>query len=65
MASPSRPEPMNATKHHPKVNVSLILAESYFVAGEYISGKMEMDCKADKGLGIGMIMIELSATQGS
>ncbi|KAJ3849379.1 hypothetical protein EV368DRAFT_47417 [Lentinula lateritia] len=63
MASPSRPEPMNATKHHPKVNVSLILAESYFVAGEYISGKMEMDCKADKGLGIGMIMIELSATQ--
>ncbi|KAJ3923721.1 hypothetical protein F5877DRAFT_30769 [Lentinula edodes] len=65
MASPSRPEPMNATKHHPKVNVSLILAESYFVAGDYISGKMEMDCKADKGLGIGMIMIELSATQGS
>ncbi|KAH7876397.1 uncharacterized protein C8R40DRAFT_1068716 [Lentinula edodes] len=63
MASPSRPEPMNATKHHPKVNVSLILAESYFVAGDYISGKMEMDCKADKGLGIGMIMIELSATQ--
>ncbi|KAJ3740972.1 hypothetical protein DFH05DRAFT_1580164, partial [Lentinula detonsa] len=57
------PEPMNATTHHPKVNVSLTLAEPYFVAGDYISGKMEMDCKADKGLGIGVIVIELFATQ--
>ncbi|KAJ3965637.1 hypothetical protein EV361DRAFT_938411 [Lentinula raphanica] len=63
MANPSRPEPMNATTHHSKVNVSLTLAEPYFVGGDYISGKMEMDCKADKGLGIGVIMIELFATQ--
>ncbi|KAJ3786288.1 hypothetical protein GGU10DRAFT_352318 [Lentinula aff. detonsa] len=63
MANPSRPEPMNATTHHPKVNVSLTLAEPYFVAGDYISGKMEMDCKADKGLGIGVIVIELFANQ--
>ncbi|KAJ4479137.1 hypothetical protein J3R30DRAFT_2722861 [Lentinula aciculospora] len=63
MANPSRPEPMNATTHHPKVIVSLTLGEPYFVAGDYISGKMEMDCKADKGLGIGVILIELFATQ--
>lgn len=64
MANPSRPEPMNATTHHSKVKVSLTLAEPYFIAGEYISGKMEMDCNADKGLGIGVMMIELFAIQG-
>lgn len=55
---------MNATAHHPKVKVSLTLAEPYFIAGDYISGKLEMDCKADKGLGINVMMIELFAIQG-
>lgn len=64
MAYPSRPEPMNATTHHPKVKVSLTLGEPYFLAGEYISGKLEMDCKADQGLGVNVIMIELFAIQG-
>ncbi|KAF5381196.1 hypothetical protein D9757_007889 [Collybiopsis confluens] len=63
MAAASRPEPMNATNNHPKVKVSLTLAEPYSIAGGYISGKMEMECKADKGLGIGIMMIELFAVQ--
>ncbi|KAJ7503300.1 hypothetical protein B0H11DRAFT_2187766 [Mycena galericulata] len=59
----SRPEPMNAVSHHPKVKVSTTLANSVFVAGEYISGRMEMECTADKGLGIGVMMVELFAIQ--
>jgi hypothetical protein len=60
----SRPEPMNATSHHAKVKVSMTLGNSVFVAGGFISGKMEMECKADKGLGIGVMMVELFAIQG-
>ncbi|KAJ7765849.1 hypothetical protein DFH07DRAFT_1058775 [Mycena maculata] len=59
----SRPEPMNATSHHSKVKVSMTLGNSIFVAGGYISGKMEMECRADKGLGIGVMMVELFAIQ--
>ncbi|KAJ7621716.1 hypothetical protein DFH06DRAFT_1232550 [Mycena polygramma] len=60
----SRPEPMNATTNHSKVKVSLNLANNkVFVAGGYISGAMEMECKADKGLGIGVMMVELFAIQ--
>ncbi|KAJ7189489.1 hypothetical protein GGX14DRAFT_609147 [Mycena pura] len=63
MAATSRPEPMNATTHHSKVKVSLTLAKPAFVAGSYISGKMEMECRADTGLGIGIMMVELFAIQ--
>ncbi|KAJ7730809.1 hypothetical protein B0H16DRAFT_210102 [Mycena metata] len=63
MAALSRPEPMNATSHHSKVKVSMTLGNSVFVAGTYISGKMEMECRADKGLGIGVMMVELFAIQ--
>ncbi|KAJ7471047.1 hypothetical protein FB451DRAFT_1090677 [Mycena latifolia] len=59
----SRPEPMNATQHHAKVKVSMTLAHPVFVAGGNITGKMEMECKADKGLGIGVMMVELFAIQ--
>ncbi|KAJ6611168.1 hypothetical protein B0H10DRAFT_2224391 [Mycena sp. CBHHK59/15] len=59
----SRPEPMNASPHHSKVKVSMTLGSSVFVAGGYISGKMEMECRADKGLGIGVMMVELFAIQ--
>ncbi|KAJ7035304.1 hypothetical protein C8F04DRAFT_1233739 [Mycena alexandri] len=63
MAAISRPEPMNATSHHSKVKVSMTLGNPVFVAGSYISGKMEMECRADKGLGIGVMMVELFAIQ--
>lgn len=29
-----------------------------------MTGKMEMECKTDKGLGIGIIMVELFAVEG-
>ncbi|KAK2467279.1 hypothetical protein APHAL10511_000828 [Amanita phalloides] len=63
MALPERPEPMNAIAHHSKVKVSITVADPTFVAGKYVSGKMEMECRADKGLGIGVMMIELFGIQ--
>jgi len=63
MEMQARPEPMNAMPFHPKVKVSLTLSDPTFVAGNVISGKMEMECKADAGLGIGIMMVELFATQ--
>ena len=59
------PEPMNASPHHSKVKVSITLAERLYVAGGHITGKVEMECRADKGLGIGVIMVELFGTQGA
>ena len=61
----SMPEPMNASPHHSKVKVSITLADRMVVAGGFVAGKVEMECRADKGLGIGVIMIELFATQGA
>ncbi|RXW17103.1 hypothetical protein EST38_g8757, partial [Candolleomyces aberdarensis] len=58
------PEPMNASPHHSKVKISVTLADRLFIAGGYVAGKVEMECRADKGLGIGVIMLELFATQG-
>ncbi|KAK7686099.1 hypothetical protein QCA50_010911 [Cerrena zonata] len=63
MAPQSRPEPMNASPHHPKVKVTLRLGEALSVAGGFVTGKMEMECKADKGLGIGVVMVELFAIE--
>ncbi|CAL1715767.1 unnamed protein product [Somion occarium] len=54
---------MNASPHHPKVKVSLRLGEPLAVAGGLVTGKVEMECKADKGLGIGVIMVELFAIE--
>jgi hypothetical protein len=65
MALQTRPEPMNASPHHSKVKVSLTLADPLFVAGEFVSGKMEMECRAERGLGIGVMMVELVAIQGT
>jgi len=58
------PEYMNATPHHSKVKVSVELSSSLFVAGEDITGKVEMECRAEKEVGIGLIMVELFAIQG-
>ncbi|THU88985.1 hypothetical protein K435DRAFT_865764 [Dendrothele bispora CBS 962.96] len=62
-SKPLRPEPMNVTTNHPKVKLSLMLASPLVVAGDEICGKMEMDCRADQGLGIGVMMVELFAFQ--
>ena len=64
-SAPSKPEPMNATNHHSKVRTTLKFGDSLFVAGGAVSGKMEMECKTDKGLGIGVIMVELFAIEGT
>ncbi|KAF4571021.1 hypothetical protein EYR36_001709 [Pleurotus pulmonarius] len=59
----TRPEAMNASPHHSKVKVTLTMGNTLYVAGGYVSGKMEMECRADKGLGIGTMMVELTAVQ--
>lgn len=35
------------------------------MAGNYVTGKLDMECRADRGLGIGILMVELFAIQGS
>lgn len=42
----------------------MTLAHSVYVAGKFVTGKMEVECRADKGLGISIIMVELFAVQG-
>ena len=58
-----RAEPMNASPSHPKVKVSLAFSERVYVAGGAITGKMELEARADKGLGLGIIMVELVAIE--
>ena len=65
MAMQTRPEPMNSSSSHPKIKLSLLLSDPVYVAGTFISGKMEMECKAESGLGIGVMMVELFAIQGT
>ena len=62
--APAWPEPMNASPFHSKVNVSLALSDQVFVAGQHVSGKIQIESRADAGLGIGVIMVELVAIQG-
>lgn len=56
---------MNASPYHSKVRVTLKMADSQFAAGGMIMGRMELECKAEKGLGISMIMVELYAIEGT
>ncbi|TFY62926.1 hypothetical protein EVG20_g6532, partial [Dentipellis fragilis] len=65
MAHQSRPEPMNASPHHPKVKTSLTFSDPYYLAGSAITGKIEVESRADKGLGLGIIMVELFAIEVS
>lgn len=66
MASPQAiPEPMNSQPHHSKVKVSMTLVDPTFAAGMHVGGRLEMECRADKGLGIGIMMVELFAIQGA
>jgi hypothetical protein len=55
---------MNASPHHPKVRVTCKLSDPLYVAGSLIAGKMEVECRTDKGLGLGVIMVELFAVEG-
>ncbi|KAI0342740.1 hypothetical protein BDW22DRAFT_1357238 [Trametopsis cervina] len=57
----ARVEPMNAVSHHSKVKATLRFAEQKYVSGENVAGKVELECKADKGLAVGIIMVELLA----
>jgi hypothetical protein len=63
--SVTRPEAMNATPHHPKVNINVRLSDPFFVAGSAITGRMELECRADKCLGLGVIKVELVAIEGN
>lgn len=65
MAPQSRPQPMNASEYHSKVKVTLTLSDPIFVAGRYISGKMEVESRADLDslLGIGAMTVELFAIE--
>lgn len=60
----ARQEPINALSTHSKAKVTLQFSDPLFVAGGHVSGKMELECKAERGLGIGDIMVELFAIQG-
>ena len=62
--SQGRPEPMNTTTHHPKVDVTLEFSDPVFAAGGEVTGKMEVESKTDKGLGLSVITVELFAVQG-
>ncbi|CAE7062322.1 unnamed protein product [Rhizoctonia solani] len=62
-AKPSRQEVMNAGPHHAKIRVTANVASSVYVAGSEISGKMDVECRAERGLGLGTIMVELIAFQ--
>lgn len=61
----SQPEPMNAITNHSKVRTTLKFADSLFIAGDAVTGKIEMECRTDRGLGIGVIMVELFAIEGA
>ncbi|PCH42534.1 hypothetical protein WOLCODRAFT_163865 [Wolfiporia cocos MD-104 SS10] len=56
-------ELMNASPHHAKVRVSLKLANSLCIAGGTVTGRVELENKADMGLGFGVIMVELFAVE--
>jgi hypothetical protein len=59
-----RAEPMNASPHHSKVKTSLTFSDPFYIAGGAITGKMELEVKTDKNLGISIIMVELVAIEG-
>jgi hypothetical protein len=55
---------MNATPHHSKVRLSVTLSDKFYIAGDAITGKMELESRADTGLGLGIIAVELVAIEG-
>ncbi|KAH7106604.1 hypothetical protein BKA62DRAFT_687630 [Auriculariales sp. MPI-PUGE-AT-0066] len=59
----TRLEPMNASQHHSKVKVTIELGARTFVAGQDITGRVSLETRADHGLGLSVIQIELIAVQ--
>lgn len=55
---------MNVTSNHPKLRTTLRFADPSYIAGDAVSGKMEVECKAEKGLAVGAIMVELFGIEG-
>lgn len=55
---------MNATPYHSKVRLSVTLSDKFYIAGDAITGKMELESRADTGLGLGIIAVELVAIEG-
>lgn len=55
---------MNATPHHSKVRLTVTLSDKFYIAGDAITGKMELESRADTGLGLGIIAVELVAIEG-
>ena len=55
---------MNASPYHSKVKVTLKFADNEFSAGGMVTGRIDLECKAETGLGISVIMVELYAIEG-
>ena len=64
MAGKPTLEPMNVTSNHSKLRTTLRFADIQFIAGDVVSGKMEMECKAEKGLAVGVVKVELFGVEG-
>ncbi|KAG8678310.1 hypothetical protein FRC09_019943, partial [Ceratobasidium sp. 395] len=60
---PNRQELMNAGPHHAKLRVTAHMTAPVHVAGTDVTGKIDVECRAEKGLGLGTIMVELMAIQ--
>ncbi|KAK0470314.1 uncharacterized protein EV420DRAFT_1298724 [Desarmillaria tabescens] len=58
-----RPQLMNSSPTHPKVKISMDFSDPLFVGGTHVCGQLAMECKADKGLGISGMMVELFGTE--
>lgn len=61
---PAAQEAMNAGPHHAKLRVTAHVSSPVYVAGSEVTGKIDVECRAEKGLGLGTIMVELLAVQG-
>ncbi len=55
---------MNATPYHSKVRLTVTLSDKFYIAGNAVTGKMVLESRADRGLGLGIIMVELVAIEG-
>ncbi|KAG7444696.1 uncharacterized protein BT62DRAFT_933744 [Guyanagaster necrorhizus] len=58
-----RPQLMNSSPTHPKVKISMDFSDPLFVGGTHVCGQLAMECRADKGLGISGMMVELFGTE--
>lgn len=64
MQRPAPAEAMNVVSNHPKLRATLRFAETLFVAGTVVTGKLEVECKAEKNLAMGVMCVELLGMEG-